>query len=72
MSTADYIEELYDEIDVIELLMRAAKREYHGYVKMAAWSPEICARVDEINAFLEEATQELSELRDELAISPTD
>lgn len=69
MYTVNYIEELYDEMEYIEQIVRAAKREYHGYVKMAAWSPEVCRRVDEINEFLEEATQELRELREELAMS---
>ena len=27
-------------------LLRRAETEYHGYVKKAAWSDEICSRVD--------------------------
>jgi uncharacterized protein YaaN involved in tellurite resistance len=69
MSSAEYIEELRDEIECINFQIRAAKREYNGYVKTAAWSAEICDRVDEINRFLEEATQKLDELHQEVMMS---
>jgi hypothetical protein len=57
------MDELYDEIELCQRLLRRAEAEYHGYVKKAAWSEEICARVDYLKLHIAELQESIANLR---------
>jgi len=42
------ISEVYDDLFLYEHTLRQAEEEYHEYVRQAAWSDEICYRVDSL------------------------
>lgn len=41
----DYAQ-ISDNLFVFQCRLKQAEREYHGFVKKAAWSDEICFKVD--------------------------
>lgn len=64
------VADLYMELSYHQYFVRQAEKELWGYVKTAAWSSEMCARVDEIEAYLRRARADIREIRLELGLSP--
>ena len=63
LTISTQMDELYDELELCQRLLRRAEAEYHGYVKKAAWSEEICARVDYLKWHIGDLTESISNLR---------
>ena len=63
---------LYDKMFMYKCRLTAASREYHGYVKKAAWSDDICHRVDKLKAVIEECETEITAIEELMAYDPYD
>jgi hypothetical protein len=57
------MDELYDELEMCQRLLRRAETEYHGYVKKAAWSDEICSRVDYLKWQIKDLNAAVADLK---------
>ena len=58
------VAELESDLFFLEHFLRQAEKELTSYTKIRGWSPDICQRVDDLNAFIAQTTAEIAELKE--------